>query len=171
MSNFLINNQKQELRLQVGDITLFEPTDLQLQELKEMLLKEDVNIEGRSEISYNPIRYIIRNCCKDGAFIDEYTDLEIESFMNNGNKNLRALRRECISIIEEVGEMIQEDSIMQLKYFNEMINVFNFNGDVEKTKKKFDKFSKKYKLNITFDELLKKETEKEKLIQELINNK
>ena len=169
MSNFLINNQKKEIRLEVGDIVLFEPTDLQIQELKELLLKENVNVEGKSEVSFSLIRYIIRNCCKDSAFVDEYTDEELNILLSNGNKNIRMLRKECVSIIEEVGELIQEDSIMQLKYFNEMLNVFNFNGDIEKTKKKFDKFSKKYKLNITFDDLLKKETEKEKLIQEIIN--
>lgn len=164
--DFLKSNQKHDIRLNLGDIVLYEPTDIQTLDIKEMLLKQQIDMDKEeAEVDYSVVRYIIKECCLDGSFIDEYTDEQLVDSFANGNKNIKTLEKEIISIIEEVYQLIYDDNERALKMFNDMLNILNTSNDINKMKTKFNKLSKKYKWDITFDDLI---TNSEKL-QELQN--
>ena len=60
--SILKDNQKKEIRFQEGEIILYEPNKVQLEELKN-IITESTNIdlkngEAVSELSYDIIRYI-----------------------------------------------------------------------------------------------------------------
>ena len=162
--NFLESNQKQDVRLKIGNITLYEPTDEQVLEIKNILLNQDIKLEGEeTQVDYSVVRYIIKECCENGAFIDEYTDEQIAEKIRNGNRNLRRLEKEVIVIIEEVLEDIAYETERQIKTFNDLLNVLNTNSDMEKLKNKFNKVSKKNKLGITFEDLISNAKNREEL--------
>ena len=47
--------------------------------------------------------------------------------------------------------------------FNELLNTFNTNGDLQKLKSKWNKLNKKYKWNVSFDDLINNVYKKEEL--------
>ena len=44
---------------------------------------------------------------------------------------------------------------------NDMLNTLDTKGDVEKLSKKWDKFNKKYKLNVSWEDLIKNSNQRE----------
>lgn len=162
--NFLESNQKEEIRLKVGNITLREPSDEQLFEIKKLILNQDIKLgEEKGQVSYSVVRYIIRECCDDGAFIDEYTDEQIVEKIVNGNRNLKKLDKAVAQLIEEILEDIAYETEKQVKMFNDLLNTFNVNGDITKLKTKWNKLNKKYKWNVSFDDLINNVYKKEEL--------
>lgn len=162
--NFLESNQRQNIRFKSGNVLLFEPNDEQRDEIEKLLLNQDIKMnEEKAEVDYSIIRYILRNCCENGAFIDEYTDEEIINKINSGNRTLKKLEQEAILIMEEVLEDMYFNTERELKGIDSLLNIFNRNDSIEKLKVKFNKLSKKHKWNLTFDDLLKVSTENNKI--------
>ena len=162
--NFLESNKRQDIRFKNGNVVLFEPNDEQRMEIEKLLLNQNINMNReKADVDYSIIRYILRNCCENGAFIDEYTDEEIINKINNGNRNLKKLEQEAILIIEEVLEDMYFNTERDLKGIDNLLNLFNRNDSLEKLKIKFDKLSKKHKWNLTFDDLLKVAGENNKI--------
>ena len=65
MSNFLKNNQKTEIRARISnDIILYEPSEEQIIKLKELMqeqqIKFDDNLNATGNVSYDAVRYIIK---------------------------------------------------------------------------------------------------------------
>lgn len=170
--DFLKSNQKHNIRLNLGNIVLYEPTDSQVSEIKELLLKQQIDMDKEeAKVDYSVIRYIIKECCLDGAFVDEYTDDQLIDSFDNGNKNIKMLEKEIISIIEETYQLIYDDNERALKMFNDILNVLSTSNDIKKMQTKFNKLSKKYKWNITFDDLMKNSDKSQEFKNKLNKNK
>lgn len=153
MCNFLVDNQKKEVRFVEGDIVLYEPNDEQLSRLKEMVKAIDISDENKStEISINYLRYIIRNLCKDGDFIDDISDEVFIQLWENGNLKIMKLKNAIEDLLSEVGELIMLEQSSLIKVYTQMANVLNSNNEIETMKAKFNKLFKKY--NLTFDDVV-----------------
>lgn len=162
--NFLESNQKQNVRFKSGNVVLFEPNDEQRKEIEKLLLNQNIDMnKEKADVDYSIIRYILRNCCENGAFIDEYTDEEIINKINSGNRVLKKLEQEAILITEEVLEDTYFNTERDLKGIDSLLNLFNRNDSIEKLKSKFDKLSKKHKWNLTFDDLIKTSNKNNKI--------
>ena len=153
MGNFLVDNQKKEIRFVESDIVLYEPNDEQLLRLKEMVKEIDTSDENKAtEISINYLRYIIRNLCKDGDFIDDISDEEFIQLWENGNLKIMKLKNAIEDLLSEVGELIMLEQSSLIKVYTQMANVLNSNNEIETMKTKFNKLFKKY--NLTFDDVV-----------------
>ena len=168
--NWLEINQQREVIFTQGDIVLYYPTEDQVGELKEILRNQNINInEEQNQIDYSVVRYIIRNCCNEGAFIDEYTDEELDNKFSNGNIILKRLEREVIKLIEEISEDILFEFEQQVKGINSILTALESAKNMENLKTKFNKVAKKYKLKVTFDDIMNNadmSNELEKIIKE-----
>jgi len=167
MKNFLESNQKQEIRAKISeDIVLYEPNNEQLEELKNILkdnLSIDENLNANGEISYKYIRWIIRNLCMNGAFIDEYNDDELENLIENGNKNIKRLINEIVSLLSEIGEdmLVEHDNLINT--YSQIGTILNSNVDRANMERKFDKLFKKNGYDVQFKDLINGNIDLEKL--------
>lgn len=168
MKNFLESNQKQEIRVRISeDIVLYEPNEEQMEDLRNILkenLKVDGNLNATGEISYKYIRWIIRNLCMNGAFIDEYSDDELEKLIENGNKYIKKLINEIMDLLSEIGEDLLVEHSNLIDTYSKMGTILNSNIDMENMKTKFDKLLKKNGYNnIKFEDVLNGNVDLEKL--------
>lgn len=173
MSNFLKNNQKTNIRVTISDdIILYEPTNEQKVEIKDIILSQveqtdGVNIEGN--INYDVIRYVIRECVRDGGFIDEYTDDDIEQEFENGNIKIIKLEHEIIQLIDEILQEFQYKIFNLYKDINSILNILNSNVEESKMYEKINKMFKKQKMNVKVEDLLKEKDNPTKIKKMLEN--
>lgn len=169
MSELLRKHQKKEVRYESKDFKLYEPTDHQREELANIVAENSKieNDELVGELGLKSIRYVIRELTNIGSEIDEILDKELESLLDNGDRELQFLMREVELLLHEVAEDILCQTTRSMRYMNDIINTMDVNGDSEKLKKKWDKFNKKYKLNISWDELINNANKREELENKL----
>lgn len=167
----LDKHQKTDIRFKNKDLTFFEPTDDQLQEVKE-IVKKNITLQNElqinKELDINSIRLIIRELTNIGAEIDEYTDEELLEKLNNGDRTLKLLLREVEKFVNEVLDDILEEQIEQAKAINTLINVTNGNQDLKTLEIKINKFFKKNKIDMKLEDFMNTQNNPEK-IQELTN--
>lgn len=173
-TNFLKSNQKKEIRKTISEeIILYEPTKDQIQEIKNLLnnqnLESDKELNVTGNINYATIRYMIRELCSNGAFIDEYTDDEITVEFDNGNKIIKELEFEMINLLNEIIEEMQMSELQNIKLINSMLNLINSELDSVKLQEKMNKLLKKQGVNLTTQELIDNKDNPEKM-KELIDN-
>jgi len=167
----LEKHQKSNIRYSNKDITFFEPTDEQLKEVKEII---ENNITMINELTVNQeldtksIRFIIRELTNIGAEIDEFTDEELLNKLNDGDRILKLLLREVQKFVNEVVDDILDEQIENVKAFNTLINILNSKQDIKILETKVNKFFKRNKINMKFEELKDFKNNPEKA-QELIN--
>ena len=70
-------------------------------------------------------------------------------------------------LLHEVAEDVLCQTTRSMRYMNDIINTMDSNGDAEKLKKKWDKFNKKYKLNMSWDDLVSNASKREELENKL----
>lgn len=157
MGNFLLDNQKQEIRVRISeDIILYEPNDEQLEELKDILketLNVDNNFNATGEISYKYIRWIIRTLCKDGSFIDEYTDDQLETMIENGNRNIKLLVNAISDLLCEIGEDMLLENAQLIATYSQIATILNSNVEKIEMEKKFNKLFKKNGYDVQFSDI------------------
>ena len=168
----LQKHKKSNIRFQNEDIILYEPTDIQVEELKQLIkdiiqFDKDFNIIG--EIDFKGIRFIIRELTSIGAEIDDMTDEEVQKAFDEGDRILQKLIKEISKLINEIAEDVMEEYTTELKFVNDYINVLNNTKDTEKIKEKVNKLFKKNKINLTFDDLIKINSSDENTIKEILN--
>lgn len=169
MSNLLKQHQKKEFRHESKDFRLFEPTDYQREELASIIV-ENSKIENDklvAELGLKAIRYVVRELTNIGNQVDEIEDKELESLLDNGDRELQLLMREVEVLLHEVAEDVLCQTTRSMRYMNDIINTMDSNGDAEKLKKKWDKFNKKYKLNMSWDDLVSNASKREELENKL----
>lgn len=174
MKNLLEKHQKKNILFQQEDIILYNPTDEQLNVIKEFLEK-NIQIEGNElngNIGNKEIRYIIRELTNIGNDIDNYTDEQLIQLLENGDRTITLLMREIEKLINTIAEDILYQIENTLNFVNSYLNILNNKNNKDKIKQKVEKLLKKYKVNISMEELLNIEDNPEK-IKELIekNNK
>lgn len=169
MSELLRKHQKKEVRYESKDFKLYEPTPYQRDELASIII-ENSKIEDDelvAELGLKSIRYSIRELTNVGNEIDELTDKELESLLDNGDRELQLLMREIELLLHEVVEDILCQTTRSMRYMNDFINTMDANGDSEKLKKKWNKFNKKYKLNVSWEDLINNAEKREELENKL----
>lgn len=169
MSELLKKHQKKEIRHESKDFKLYEPTDYQREELMNIITKNSKieNDKLVAELGLKSIRYTIKELTNIGSSIDELTDKELESLLDNGDRELQLLMREVELLLHEVAEDILCQTTRSMRYMNDFINTMDANGDSEKLKKKWNKFNKKYKLNVSWEDLINNAEKREELENKL----
>lgn len=159
MNNFLEENQKADIRYESdnGKIVLYEPNEDERNILKAIIAEnikrsKDGTISGTVSVKY--IREIFRMLVKDGNFIDKYTDDELLDKLNKGNRKIKLLYREIEDLIFEISEEVIFDSINQVKFIDQLLNILKSNEDLEKVQKKLSKLLKKQGIDIKAEDLL-----------------
>lgn len=167
--SLLKDNQKKHIRLDNKVFTLYEPYGIQLDELTNMIM-ENSKLEGDEivgEYGLKIIRYMLRELTNIGEEVNDYSDEELESLLDNGNAKLKELIRELECLISEICEDMVNETNNKLKMFNGLLNTLNTNDDINKMKEKFNKLSKKHKWGINFEELIVNNEEQIKLNNKL----
>ena len=169
MSELLRKHQKKEVRYESKDCKLYEPTDHQREELANIVAENSKieNDELVGELGLKSIRYVIRELTNIGGEIDEILDKELETLLDNGDRELQFLMREVELLLHEVVEDILCQTTRSMRYMNDFINTMDVNGDSEKLKKKWNKFNKKYKLNVSWEDLINNAEKREELENKL----
>lgn len=165
MSKLLKKHQKKEFRYEGKDFKLYELADIQREELAKML-SEGSKIENNElvgEFGLKTIRYIIKELTNIGEEINEYSDIELESLLDNGDRELQLLIREIESLLHEVAEDVLYQTTKSIKLMNDLLNTLDVDNNAEKLSKKWDKFNKKYKMNISWEELVHNANKREEL--------
>lgn len=170
MSNILEKHQKKEHRYISKDLTFFEPTDEQLIEIKDIIQKsipmqQEININ--QELDMKSVRFITRELTNIGYEIDEYTDEELKEKLDNGDRTIKLLVREIKKFINETLDDILEEQTENVKSYITLINIANSNQDIKMLETKINKFFKKNKINMKFEDL--KDFNNPEKVQELIN--
>lgn len=166
----LKNNQKVDIRFEKGDFKIYEPNELQKEEIMNLLKKQDINIEGevvKGEVDLKFIRYILKECTSIGNEVDEYNDTELDIMFKNGNREMKLFLNEIKRLVNELVEdflFIQEQEIQLII---KMLNVLNANTSKAEVEKKFNNLMKKNKVNLTLEEMIKNKDNPEEL-QKLI---
>lgn len=151
-------HQKTDIRFKEGDFIFYEPTKEQLAEVKELVQKnvkitDDMNVEG--ELAFRSVRFIIRELTNIGNEIDEYTDIELQNLLDHGDKQIRLLMKSITEFINEIVDDIFDEYIQQVKIIKNYLKLVNNNNNVEQMKNETNKLFKKYKIDLTFDDLSK----------------
>lgn len=169
MSELLKKHQKKEFRYESKDFKLYEPTDYQREELTNIVAENSKieNDELVGELGLKSIRYVIRELTNIGGEIDEILDKELESLLDNGDRELQLLMREIELLLHEIAEDVLCQTTRSMRYMNDFINTMDVNGDSEKLKKKWNKFNKKYKLNVSWEDLINNANKREELENKL----
>ena len=158
MNNILEKHQKGQYRFNQKGITMFEPTSEQYEEIKQ-LVKDSIQIDKEMKVSgelqFKSVRFILREITSVGHSIDEYTDNEIEEKLNNGDRTLVLLYREIETLIQEIIDDIFYDYMQRIKEMDSLLNIANSNDNLERMKVKMNKFFKKYKVNMQFEDFMK----------------
>lgn len=169
MSNLLKQHQKKSERYKSKSFIMYEPTNYQREELSNIITENSKveNDELITELGLKAIRYVVRELTNIGTEIDEIEDKELESLLDNGDRELQLLMREVEVLLHEVAEDILCQTTRSMRYMNDMLNALDTNGDTEKLRKKWDKFNKKYKLNMSWDDLISNANKREELENKL----
>ena len=173
MSELLKKHQKREFRYESKDFKLYEPTPYQRDELASIITENSKieNDELVAELGLKSIRYSIRELTNVGNEIDELLDKELETLLDNGDRELQLLMREIELLLHEVTEDVIYQTTRNIKFMNDIINALDTNGDVDKLRKKWDKFNKKYKMNISWEDLINNANKREELENKLKESK
>lgn len=169
MSELLKKHQKKEIRHESKDFKLYEPTDYQREELMNIITENSKieNDELVAELGLKSIRYTIKELTNVGNEIDELADKELESLLDRGDRELQLLMREIELLLHEVTEDVIYQTTRNVKVMNDIINALDTNGDVDKLRKKWNKFNKKYKLNVSWEDLINNAEKREELENKL----
>ena len=165
MSELLKKHQKKEFLYESKDFKLCAPTDFQREELIGMVIEKSKieNEELISEFDLKSIRYILRELTNIGSEIDEVSDKEMESLLDNGDREIQLLMREIEKLLGEIAEDVIYMTTKGIKFMNDSLNAIDTNGDMEKLKKKWNKLNKKYKMNMSWEELIEISNKREEL--------
>ena len=169
--SILKDNQKKEIRFQEGEIILYEPNKVQLEELKNIII-ESTNIdlkngEAVSELSYDIIRYIFKYLTSIGDEVDDLDDEELEECLENGNNKISLLMMAIEDMIREICNKLVYDYMREVRSINDKFRILELNGELENAKIGFNEMARKNNLNVTFDDLTKQVEEKKQLEKEI----
>lgn len=166
----LKNNQKVDVRFEKGDFKIYEPNELQREEIMKLLEKQDIKIEGeivKGEVDLKFIRFILRECTSIGNEVDEYDDKELEILFENGNREMQLFMREIERLINELVEDLLFMQEKEVQLILKMLNILNTTTTKIEMEKKFNNLMKKNKVNLTLQQMIENKDNPEEL-QKLI---
>lgn len=162
----LERNKKQEVRFEKGDFILYEPSDLQREEIFKIIEKQNLeinenNIEGELDINF--FRYILRECTSVGAEVEEYSDQELDNVFDKGNREMSLFLREIEKLTEELVEDLIYMQEKEIKLMIKILDILNTNMTKNEMEKKFDNLMKRNKINVTLNDFVENKDNPEKL--------
>lgn len=162
-----IRKEESNIYWENGDLKLFKPTEVELEEINKTITEAtQIDIE-KSEITANYgeniIMYILRNMTSLGAEVDEYTYDELTTKFD-----INSLLQAITEFIEELTNNMIENQIKEIKMINSMLRIMEMNLSAEETQVRFNKLLKKQGVNLTVEEMVQYKNNPEK-ITELIN--
>ena len=162
-----IRKEESNIRWQEGDLILYKPSEIQLEEINKIIAEAtQIDIEkGEATANYgeNIIMYIIRSMSSIGAEADEYTYKELTTKFD-----INSLLQAITEFIEELTNNMIENQIKEIKMVNSMLRIMEMNLTAEETQVRFNKLLKKKGVNLTVEEIVQYKNNPEK-IAELIN--
>lgn len=162
----LKSNQKIDIRFEKGDFKIYEPTDYQREEIINLLKNQNLVIEGdaiKGEVDFGFIKHILRECTSIANEVDEYSDKELSSLLDNGNRNIKLFMIEIKRLIDELIEdllFVQEE---ELKLIVKILNILNTNTTKAEIEKKFNNLMRRNKLNLTLQDVINNQGNPEQL--------
>lgn len=166
----LEKNQKNSIRFEKGDFIIYEPSDMQREEIMSMLEKQDISIEGenvKGEVNIKFIRYILRECTSIANEIDEYDDIQLENMLDNGNRDMLLFVREIEKLVNELVEDMIYIQQKEVEIILKMLNILGTATTNIEMEKKFNNLMKRNRVSLTFDQMIKNKDNPEEL-QKLI---
>lgn len=166
----LEKNQKNSIRFKRGDFIIYEPSDMQREEIMTMLENQDISIEGESvkgEVNLKFIRYILRECTSIGNEVDEYNDIQLENMLDNGNRDMLLFVRDIEQLVNELVEDMIYIQQKEVDLILKMLNILGTSTTNMEMEKKFNNLMKRNKVSLTFEQMIKNKDNPEEL-QKLI---
>lgn len=170
----LEKNQKQQIRFEKGDFILYEPNELQREEINSLLEKQNIKLEDNSiqgEVDTRFIRFILKECTSLGNEIDEYTDEELDIKLENGNRDIALFMRAIEELCNEVTEDYFYAKEKEIKLIIKILDIINANMTKNEMEKKFNALMKRNKVNLTLNEFIENKDDPEKLKEVIKNSK
>lgn len=166
----LKNNQKKDIRFSKDEFKIYEPNEIQKEEIMSLLEEQDIKIDedvvvGNFNLKF--IRYILRECTSISNEVDEYEDAELEVLLDNGNRDLQLFIREIEVLISELTEDLLYVKEKEIGIIIKMLDILNSNMDKIELEKKFNRFMKRNKINLTLEQMIENKDNPEEL-QKLI---
>ena len=156
MGNLLKQHQLKKIRFQGDGLILYNPTKSQKKEIKDFIIKhvkQDENNNINGEVSFDSIKFIIRDLTNIGDEIDEYDDETLKTMFKNGDKYLIQLIDSISDLLSDLSEEIYMEQVKTAKMINSYLKIIEGEKDINKLKDRVNKLFKKNKINLTFDDL------------------
>ena len=166
----LKNNQKVDIRFEKGDFKIYEPNELQREEIMNMLKNQNIKIDRdivTGDVDLRFIRYILRECTSVGNEVDEYNDEELGNLLDNGNRNMRLFVLEIDKLINELVEDLLLIQAKEAQLIIKMLDILTANTNKMEIEKKFNNLMKRNKINLTLEQMIENKDNPEEL-QKLI---
>ena len=162
--NNYIRKEENNIRWQEGDLILYEPSEIQLEEINKIIAEATkVDVEkGEATANYGEIviMYLLRELSSIGAEIDEYTYEELTTKFDINN-----LLQAVTEVVEDLTNEMIENQIKEIKMINSMLRIMEMNLSAEETQQRFNKLLKKQGVNVTVEQMVEYKDNPEKLSQ------
>lgn len=162
-----IRKEENNIRWQEGDLILYKPSEIQLEEINKIIAEAtNVDVEkGEATANYGEIiiMYLLRELTNLGVEVDEYTYEELTNKFD-----INPLLQAITELIEELINKMVENQIKEIKMINSMLRIMEMNLSAEETQQRFNKLLKKQNINLTIQDIVEYKDNPEK-ITELIN--
>ena len=112
MNGLIKKHIQGKIRCKIDDIEVYNPTIEQKEEIRKILnqyTKVDSQLTIKGEIDLTIIKYLIKELTNIGKEVDSYSDKDLNNAFVNGDRVLKTLERQLVSIIEEVMEETQHE--------------------------------------------------------------
>lgn len=162
----LQNHKKKDVRFQKGDLIIYEPNEIQYNEIVKIIEDNVVtnnNLDAKGELGIQPIRYLIRELTSIGSEIDEMSDTELNIAFDNGDRELVLFIRELTTLINEITEDIQYKQYELIDTMSKIFSILNSQESEIDMKNKFNRLCKRKGINMTFDEFIELQNNPEEL--------
>lgn len=156
-----LRNRKINNLFEMDGIILKSPSKKEREELKAVISNNSALTQTELELKspLEVVRWILINLSNiDNDELNMMTDEELELKLDE-DMVMSDLKREIIKLAEWATEDLAFDLERQMKDFNSVLRAIDNNNNINELATKFNKVSKKNKLGITFEDLIKNANE------------
>lgn len=156
-----LRNRKINNLFEMDGIILKSPSKKEREELKTLISNNSALTQTELELKspLEVVRWILINLSNiDNDELNMMTDEELELKLDE-DMVMSDLKREIIKLAEWATEDLAFDLERQMKDFNSVLRAIDNNNNINELATKFNKVSKKNKLGITFEDLIKNANE------------
>ena len=171
----LRDNHRAEKRYECEEVVLYEPDQVQIQELKNIIMDNTkIDVEtGNAETVYseNIIRYIFKFYTTIGEEIDELTSDELDDLMDEESiiytHKIKGLVRAIKEMLREIAEQTLYEALEAIRDLNMQLKTVKLQQETNEVEKTFNEISEKSGANVKFEDVVKVAKEKVELEKEI----